>query len=153
KILCHLESWRHGYRAWQRGWTFAPNKRVSLRLIVGDGRQMLFHDEEPILSLDWAWPTDCCLAIISETWDSAVIHRCSLRPLTERDLTVCGWTTPPTDLATNIAEEAVRATTSAGESRGVKPNVPLGHNEAALRWAKISEGYPALPKHRERFVV
>jgi len=126
-IECTLPEWYHGGWGWSGSRDFAPEHRIGMRLVVGDGRQTLFHEDKPILSAS-AWPTDCCLRICTDSPDSAVIHRCSLRPLTEQDVAACGWTTPPTNLALNAAE-------------------------AAARLAKISEGYPARPKAGERFAV
>jgi formylglycine-generating enzyme required for sulfatase activity len=96
--------------------------------VVGDGKQTLFHENKPVLSVGYIWPADCCLRIWSAGPDSAVIHRCSLGPLTAQDVAACGWPTPPTDLALNAAE-------------------------GAARLAKISEGYAAHPKAGERFAV
>ncbi len=106
-IECLLAHWSHGGWGWNGGRDFAPERRISLKLAVGDGRQTLFHENNRILSLD-AWPADCNLRIGSEFPDSAIIHRCSLRPLTEQDVAACGWETPPTDLAVTLAEEAAR---------------------------------------------
>ena len=126
-IECLLPHWYHGGWGWNGGRDFAPERRISLKLVAADGIQTLFHENERILSVG-AWPADCYLKIWSETPDSAVIHRCSLRPLTAQDVADCGWTTPPTEL-----------TFKAGE--------------AAARLAKISAGYPAKPKAGERFAV
>ena len=126
-VGCSLAYWYHGGWWWNGGRDFAPERPIGLKLVVGDGRQTLFHENKPILSLD-AWPVDCGLHIVSENPDSAVIHRCSLRLLTGQDVADCGWTTPPTELA-------------------------MKAGEAAARLAKISEGYPAKPKSGERFAV
>ena len=126
-IECVLPHWYHGGWGWNGGRDFAPERRISLKLVVGDGIQTLFHENKPILSVG-AWPTDCCLRICSEPTGSSVIHRCWLRPLTEQDVAACGWTTPPTDLALNAGD-------------------------AAARLSKISEGYPDRPKTRKNFAV
>jgi formylglycine-generating enzyme required for sulfatase activity len=127
---CLLREMNYGGVGWNGSHDFAPEQRISLRVVVGDGRQALFHDNKRIIpaTAQWIVPTDCCLRIRSETPDSAVIHRCSLRPLTAEDVAACGWTTPPTELALNV-------------------------DEAAKRLAKISEGYPARPKVRQNFAV
>jgi formylglycine-generating enzyme required for sulfatase activity len=117
----------HGGWFWGGSRDFGPERRISLKLVVGDGRQTLFHEDKPI-SWSECWPTDCCLRIWSETADSAVIHRCSLRPLTAQDVAACGWTTPPTELAQNAGDAAARLT-------------------------KISEGYPDRPKAGKNFAV
>jgi formylglycine-generating enzyme required for sulfatase activity len=125
---CSVSLRRHdGGWFWGGSRDFAPEQRISLKLVVGDGVQTLFHENNPI---SWAqcWPTDCCLRIWSETPDSAVIHRCSLRPLTAQDVAACGWPTPPTNLALNAGN-------------------------AAARLAKISENYPDRPKQRKNFTV
>jgi serine/threonine protein kinase/formylglycine-generating enzyme required for sulfatase activity len=126
-IRCWLAHWYAP--TWYFGGerTFDPNRRLSLKLVVGDGRQTLFHENKPVLS-NACWPVDCRLTILSEAPDSAVVHRCSLRRLTAEDVAACGWSTPPTELR-------------------LKPG------EAAARLAKISEGYPAKPKPGERFAV
>jgi formylglycine-generating enzyme required for sulfatase activity len=126
-IECALPHWYHGGWGWNGSRDFASEQRTSLKLVAGDGIQTLFHENNRVLSVE-CWPTDCRLRIWSETPDSAVIHRCSLRPLTEQDVAACGWTTPPTDLALNASD-------------------------AAARLAKISEGYPPRPKTGERFAV
>jgi len=126
-IECALPHWYHGGWGWNGSRDFAPERRISLKLVAGDGVQTLFHENNRVLSVE-CWPTDCYLKIWSETPDSAVIHRCSLRPLTEQDVAACGWTTPPTELAFKAGD-------------------------AAERLAKISEGYPPRPKTGERFAV
>ena len=57
-----------------------------------------------------------------------MIHRCSLRPLTEQDVADCGWTTPPTELTFNAGE-------------------------AAAGWPRSPQGYPARPKAGKNFAV
>ena len=96
---CLLQEMNYGGWGWNGSHDFAPERRISLKVVVGDGRQALFHDNKRIIPLtaQWIFPTDCCLRIRSETPDSAVIHRCSLRPLTEQDVVACDWTTPPTE--------------------------------------------------------
>ena len=127
---CLLQEVKYGGWGWNGSHDFAPERRISLKVVVGDGRQALFHDNKRIVpfTAQWIFPTDCCLRIRSETPDSALIHRCSLRPLTEQDVAACGWTTPPTE-------------------------VPFKAGEAAARLAKISEGYPAKPKAGEHFAL
>ena len=125
-IECLLQDGHHGGWGWNGSRDFAPERRISLKLVVGDGRQTLFHENNRISSVRRSGLTDCCLRIWSETPDSAVIHRCSLRPLTEQDVAACGWTTPPTEL-------------------------PFKAGDAAARLAKISEGYPSQPKPRREF--
>jgi serine/threonine protein kinase/formylglycine-generating enzyme required for sulfatase activity len=97
----------------------APGKRTRIRLVVGDGAQVLFHEEARILQAG-CWPTDCCVGITSHKADSAVIHRCSLRPLTPGDVAACGWPTPPTDL--NLDARASRA--RLGSLFGMLPTRP-----------------------------
>ncbi len=127
-IRCEMAWWGHGTWWFLGGRDFAPARPISLKLVVGDGREILFNGDNQVLSRGDVWPTDCGLAILSENPDSAVIHRCSLRPLTAQNVAACGWTTPPIEL-------------------------PFKAGEAAARLAKISEGYPARPKAGERFVV
>jgi serine/threonine protein kinase/formylglycine-generating enzyme required for sulfatase activity len=152
-VECSLTHWTHGT------WWFpgegvrhlAPDRRVGLKLAVGDGVQTLFLDGSRILSAG-CWPTDCSLRISSETPDSAVIHRCSLRPLTEQDAAACGWTIPPTDLAVTLALEAARRARVA-EAFGGADRQPAETYDAAARLAAISRGYPAQPKPGGRFAV
>jgi formylglycine-generating enzyme required for sulfatase activity len=126
-IRCWLAHW---YKPkWYLGGerTFDPNRRISLKLVVGDGRQTLFHENNPILS-SACWPVDCQLRIFSEAPDSGIIHRISLRPLTAQDVSDCHWTNPPTELR-------------------------LDAGKTSLRLAKISEGYPAKPTPGQRFAL
>ncbi len=96
--------WFHGS---QTHHDFAPGKPISLRLVVGDGEQVLFHQNARILQAG-CWPTDCCVGITAHTADSAVIHRCSLRPLTPRDIAACGWPMPLTNLAQGARDARAR---------------------------------------------
>ncbi len=150
-IECKL--WHHDYGGARTSGLrdVAPERPISLKLAVGDGKQTLFHENKPILSAD-CWPTDCCLVLWSGTPDSAVIHRCSLRPLTAKDVADCGWTNPPTDLAVTLDEEAARRA-RISEAFGGADKQPNERYNAAARLAKISEGYPAWPEAGKRFAV
>jgi formylglycine-generating enzyme required for sulfatase activity/serine/threonine protein kinase len=150
-IKCALTHWYHGGWGWNGSRDFAPEKRISLKLVVGDGIQKLFHENKPILSVD-AWPVDCCLKILSETPDSSVIHRCSLRPLTAQDVADCGWTTPPTDLTVTLKEAAARQVKPA-EAFGGSAAPQEQKDQTAARLARISEGYPDQPKPGKNFAV
>ena len=81
--------------------------RINLRVVVGDGWQTLFHEEDRVGSA-FAWPADCCLRILSDNPDSAVIHRCWLRPLTVQDLAACEWPIAPSRLTLDARETAAR---------------------------------------------
>jgi serine/threonine protein kinase/formylglycine-generating enzyme required for sulfatase activity len=125
-IRCELHRWQHGMASISDHRDFAAGSRIRLKLVVGDGRQTVFHEGVPISTSD-GWPTDCCLRITADS-DSAVIHGCSIRPLTAQDVAACGWPMPPTRLAFDA-------------------------REAAERWRQISTSYPWKPKLGKRFVV
>jgi serine/threonine protein kinase/formylglycine-generating enzyme required for sulfatase activity len=125
-IQCELHRWQHGGASVGDHRDFAPGSRIHLKLVVGDGRQAVFHEGVPIASSD-GWPADCCLRITANP-DSAVIHGCSIRPLTAEDVEASGWPMPPTRLAFDA-------------------------REAAERWRLISTSYPWKPKLGKRFVV
>jgi formylglycine-generating enzyme required for sulfatase activity len=129
-IECFLREMNYFGWGWNGSHDFAPERRLSLKVVVGDGMQALFHENKRIVphTAGFIFPTDCCLRIWSETLDSATIHRCLFRPLTEQDIAACGWTTPPTE-------------------------VPFKDGEAAARLAKICERHPAQPKPRANFAV
>ncbi len=107
---CTLYHFLHGvawFNAAQTHQDIAPGKRIRVRLVVGDGVQVLFLEDARILEAV-CWPTDCCVGITSHKADSGVIHRCSLRPLTPRDVAACGWPTPPTDPGFNARDSRAR---------------------------------------------
>ncbi len=87
--------------------SFTPGTRINLKVVVGDGWQTLFHEEDRVGS-NFAWPADCGLRILSDDPDSAVIHRCRLRPLTVQDLAACEWPIAPSRLALDARETAAR---------------------------------------------
>lgn len=126
-IECSLNEWRHYVAIVGKSRDFALGERINLKLAVGDGRQTLFHEEAPISSAG-CWPTDCSLRIWSKTPDSAVIHRCSLRPLTRQDVAACGWPIPPSRLS-------------------------LDSREASARLGLIFAGYATRPRVGRRFAV
>jgi serine/threonine protein kinase/formylglycine-generating enzyme required for sulfatase activity len=126
-IECALRHSYHGLWLVSAPLEVAPGTRISLKLVVGDGSQALFQDDAPVLSAG-GWPTDCCLRIWSGNPDSAVIHRCSLRPLTAQDVAACGWPIPPSRLPVNVRESGTR-----------------------LR--ALSYGYRARPTDRKRFAI
>ena len=126
-IECSLNDWRHYVAIVGKSRDFALGERINLKLAVGDGRQTLFHEEAPISSAN-CWPTDCSLRIWSKTPDSAVIHRCSLRPLTRQDVAACGWPIPPSRLS-------------------------LDSRDAAARLGSIFAGYATRPRTGRRFAV
>src|SRR5262249_53456434 len=105
---------------------FDLGKHLSLKVVVGDGRQELFVGDEHILGVASPWATDLCLRIWSETPNSAIIHRAAFRPITAEDIKACGWTAPPTE--------------GAGQ-----PEV------AAARLGKINEGRSAHPTYGSPF--
>src|SRR5262249_12495353 len=75
---------------------------------VVDGQQALFQDEQHILGCS-SWPADLCLRIWSETPESAILHRCSFRDVTEADIKpLSGWIMPRTELALKPEETAER---------------------------------------------
>src|SRR5262249_14514999 len=98
KIECRLESSGYGVVAWSGHRGFTPGWLLNLTLVVGDHWQTLFHENPAILAAN-CWPSDCCLRIGVFHPASAVIHRCSLRRLTARDVAACGRLSPPTRLA------------------------------------------------------
>jgi formylglycine-generating enzyme required for sulfatase activity len=126
-VECTLRDWYHG------GWgvgpkrDFAPGTRIALTLVVGDGWQTLFCGGERVVGAN-AWPTDCCLTICARNLDSAVIHRCSLRPLTVGDAAACGFPLPPS-------------------------RVPFVAGEAAARLKQISRGYQPNPTPAKPFIL
>ncbi len=126
-IECRLNDWQHYVATVGKSRDFALGERINLKLAVGDGRQTLFHGGAPILSTG-CWPTDCSLRIWSQTPDSVVIHRCSLRPLTRQDVVACDWPIPPTRLS-------------------------LDSRDAAARLGLIFAGYATRARARKRFVV
>jgi formylglycine-generating enzyme required for sulfatase activity len=126
-IECKLNRWHHGTWSWGRIRDFAPGVRINLKVVVGDGWQTLFHEDNRVVSA-FAWPTDCCLRIWSANPDSAVIHRCSLRPLTVQDVAACEQPIAPTHLVFDASE-------------------------AAERLKAISRGYPVRPNAGKPFVV
>ncbi len=87
--------------------SFTLGMRIKLRVVVGDGWQTLFHEENRVGS-SFAWPADCCLRIVSDDPDSAVIHRCWLRPLTVQDLAACERPIAPLQLTSDVRETAAR---------------------------------------------
>ena len=89
------------------GRSFSQGTRINLRVVVGDGWQTLFHEENRVVSA-FVWPADCCLRIRSDNPDSAVIHRCWLRPLTVQDLAACESPIAPVHLTLNARETAER---------------------------------------------
>jgi len=126
-IECTLKHWTGGFGAWGGSRDFAPGSRVRLTVVAGDGMQVLFQEKERVLDA-LSWPTDCSLRIWSVNPDSAVIDRCSLRPLTARDAAACGWPIPPSSLAFDA---------------GVAPG----------RLRQISRRYPEQPQAGKRFAV
>jgi serine/threonine protein kinase/formylglycine-generating enzyme required for sulfatase activity len=122
---CKLVHWHNDGVVAYPGRSFPLRVRINLRVVVGDGWQTLFHEENRVGSA-FAWPADCCLRIRSDNPDSAVIHRCWLRPLTVQDLAACEWPIAPSHLT-------------------------LNPRETALRLAEIFARYPARPKAGSRF--
>ncbi len=104
---CKLVHWYHDVAYTGPGRSFTLGMRINLRVVVGDGWQTLFHEEDRVAST-FAWPADCCLRILSDNPDSAVIHRCSLRPVTVQDLAACEWPIAPSHLTLNAHETAER---------------------------------------------
>jgi hypothetical protein len=104
---CTLVHWDNDVAYARLGRSFPLGMRIKLRVVVGDGWQTLFHEENRVVS-GFAWPADCCLRILSDDPDSAVIHRCSLRPLTVQDLTACEWPITPSHLTLSARETAAR---------------------------------------------
>jgi sulfatase modifying factor 1 len=101
-----LNGWRHGGWWWGGHRDFEPQKKYSLKLIVGDGRQSLFEGDKPILGME-AWPTDSRLRIVSDG-GGAIIHSLSFRPLTQADAHACGWEMPPSTVEGQPAIAAKR---------------------------------------------
>jgi formylglycine-generating enzyme required for sulfatase activity/serine/threonine protein kinase len=126
-VECTLRDWFHGGWAYGPKLDFTPGMRLALTLVVGDGWQTLFHDGKLVVGAN-AWPTDCGLRICCRNPDSAVIHRCSLRPLTAQDAAACEFPFPPT-------------------------RVPFVAGEAAARMKEIARGYPARPTPAKPFIV
>jgi formylglycine-generating enzyme required for sulfatase activity/serine/threonine protein kinase len=125
-IKCELRNWQHGGWSWSPNRDFVAGARTKLKLVVGDGRQTLFLEGAQDLTMD-CWPTDCCLRIGAEP-DSALIHRCFFRPLTEQDVAACGWPIQPARL-------------------------PLDASGAKERLRRIFAGYPERPRDGKRFAV
>ena len=133
---CQLKEWRHGGWGWSGTGVFPVGERIRLKLLVGDCTQILFHENQPIVSAASPWPVDCGLRIWAETPDAALIHSCSFRPLTAQDIVDCKkWVTPPLTFTTPVT------------------NVPGDPTKTAARLAKLSEGYPTTPKLAETFTV
>ena len=156
-IECALNDWRYYVAVGGKSRDFALGERISLKLVVGDGRQTLFHGATPI-SFTGCWPTDCSLRIWSKTLDSAVIHHCSLRPLTRRDVTACGWPIPPTRLALDSLDAAARLgqlfagyPTARGPGSASSPRRPArrwrGSHPEPSRWGRGPEDHG---RHRVR---
>jgi serine/threonine protein kinase len=124
---CKLVHWYNDVAYTGPGRSFTPGVRINLRVVVGDGWQTLFHEEDRVAST-FAWPADCCLRILSDNPYSAVIHRCSLRPLTVQDLAACEWPIAPSHLTLNA-------------------------HETAERMAPILGRYPTRPRAGRRFAV
>ncbi len=104
---CTFVNWYNDVAYKGSGRSFTPGMRINLSVVVGDGWQSLFHEENRVASAS-AWPADCCLRILSDDPDSAVIHRCSLRPLTVQDLAACESPIAPVHLTLNARETAER---------------------------------------------
>jgi len=104
---CKMVHWDNDVAYIRTGRSYTLGMRINLRVVVGDGWQTLFHEENRVGSA-FAWPADCCLRILSDDPDSAVIHRCSLRPLTVQDLAACEWPIAPSHLTLNAPETAAR---------------------------------------------
>ncbi len=110
-----------------RPWSSPRACGCDLKVVVGDRWQTLFHGDERVVTA-FAWPADCRLRIWSAKPDSAVIHRCSLRPLTDQDIAADAWPIATTNLAFDARETAARLT-------------------------GISRRYPTSPTERRPFVV
>lgn len=95
---------------------FDAGKPVTIKLVVGDGRQTVFHEGTDIL-VAHSWPNDCGVGIVSNKPNSGVIHRFSLRPLTPSDAAACRWPVPPTELGLDARQ-------SRGGWRGSSEFVP-----------------------------
>jgi serine/threonine protein kinase/formylglycine-generating enzyme required for sulfatase activity len=104
---CKLVHWYNDVAYVHAGRSFTLGMRINLRVVVGDGWQTLFHEDNRVGSA-FAWPADCCLRILSDNPDSAVIHRCWLRPLTVQDLAACEWPIAPSHLTLDARETAAR---------------------------------------------
>ncbi len=86
---------------------FDAGKPVTIKLVVGDGRQTVFHEGTDIL-VAHSWPNDCGVGIVSNKPNSGVIHRFSLRPLTPSDAAACRWPVPPTELGLDARQSRGR---------------------------------------------
>jgi serine/threonine protein kinase/formylglycine-generating enzyme required for sulfatase activity len=124
---CNLVHWNNDTAIFGPARSFPVGTRVNLRVVVGDGWQTLFLEEDRVGSA-FAWPADCCLRIRSDNPDSAVIHRCWLRPLTVQDNAACEWPIAPSHLTLNA-------------------------HETAERLALILARYPARPRSGRRFAL
>ena len=124
---CTLVHWDNDMAHAHSGRSYSVGMRIKLRVVVGDGWQTLFHEENRVVSA-FAWPADCCLRILSDDPDSAVIHRCSLRPLTAQDIAACEWPIAPSHLT-------------------------LDARETAARLALVLARYPARPRAGRRFAL
>ncbi len=124
---CDLVHWDNDMANAHPAGSYTRGKRIKLRVVLGDGWQALFHEEKRV-ALAFAWPTDCSLRILSDDPDSAVIHRCSLRPLTDQDLAACESSIAPSHLT-------------------------LDARETAARLAVILARYPARPRAGRRFAL
>jgi formylglycine-generating enzyme required for sulfatase activity len=104
---CKLVQWAAdmAYHGTER--SFPAGTRIKLKVVVGDGWQTLFHEEDRVVST-FTWPADCSLRVVSDNPDSAVIHRCSLRPLTVQDLAASEWPITPYRLTLDARETAAR---------------------------------------------
>jgi formylglycine-generating enzyme required for sulfatase activity/Spy/CpxP family protein refolding chaperone len=102
KVAAKLAQWRYGGWGWAGGREFDVGERLPLKWLVLDGRQVMFLRNRPILGVEGVWPSDLTLRIWSEHPLSALVHRCSFRPIREEDMAVVNAPLPQETLALDV---------------------------------------------------